>query len=303
MNLSKKIFVVIFLLHIPTLYAQETKTITIKTRTVKLPYGLTQNISDNEPTIGLALSGGGARGLAQIGVIKALEESGIKIGAIAGTSMGSIIGGAYASGYTVEEMDSIVINTNWEKLLSINNPSDRRELFIDQKINEDRSLFTLRLNGLSPVLPTSFNEGLRLQNYLTLLCLSAPVISNNGFDNLFVKYRAVCTNLVDGSPVILSGGSLARAMRASSSVSFLLAPVVMDSLTLVDGGLVSNIPVSAVKELGVDYVIAVNTTSRLRNDEELELPWNIADQTVSIPMKKLEEAELSKANFHLTARY
>jgi NTE family protein len=245
------------------------------------------------------LSGGGARGLAQIGVIKALEESGIKIDAIAGTSMGSIIGGAYASGYTVEEMDSIVINTNWEKLLSINNPSDRRELFIDQKINEDRSLFTLRLNGLSPVLPTSFNEGLRLQNYLTLLCLSAPVISNNGFDNLFVRYRAVCTNLVDGSPVILSGGSLARAMRASSSVSFLLAPVEMDSLTLVDGGLVSNIPVSAVKELGVDYVIAVNTTSRLRNDEELELPWNIADQTVSIPMKKLEEAELSKANFHL----
>jgi NTE family protein len=298
-NISKKIFVVIFLLHIPTLYAQETKTITIKTRTVKLPYGLTQNIPDNEPTIGLALSGGGARGLAQIGIIKALEESGIKIYAIAGTSMGSIIGGAYASGYTVEEMDSIVINTNWEKLLSINNPSDRRELFIDQKINEDRSLFTLRLNGLSPVLPTSFNEGLRLQNYLTLLCLSAPVISNNGFDNLFVKYRAVCTNLVDGSPVILSGGSLARAMRASSSVSFLLAPVEMDSLTLVDGGLVSNIPISAVNELGVDYVIAVNTTSRLRNDEELELPWNIADQTVSIPMKKLEEAELSKANFHL----
>jgi NTE family protein len=80
-NLSKKIFVVIFLLHIPTLYAQETKTITIKTRTAKLPYGLTQNISDNELTIGLALSGGGARGLAQIGVIKALEESGIKIGA------------------------------------------------------------------------------------------------------------------------------------------------------------------------------------------------------------------------------
>ena len=299
MNLSKKIFVVIFLLHIPTPYAQETKTISIKTTTVKLPYGLTQSIPDNEPTIGLALSGGGARGLAQIGVIKALEESGIKIDAVAGTSMGSIIGGAYASGYTVEEMDSIVINTDWEKLLSINNPSDRRELFIDQKINEDRSLFTLRLNGLSPVLPTSFNEGLRLQNYLTLLCLSAPVISNNGFDNLFVKYRAVCTNLVDGSPVILSSGSLARAMRASSSVSFLLAPVEMDSLTLVDGGLVSNIPVSSVKELGVDYVIAVNTTSNLRSDEELELPWNIADQTVSIPMKRLEGAELSKANFHL----
>jgi NTE family protein len=298
-NLFKQILIVIFLSHFSSLYAQDVKTISLKTKTIKLPYGLSQNVLDDEPLVGLALSGGGARGLSQIGVIRALEEAGIRIGAISGTSIGSIIGGAYASGYTVDEMDSIVMHTDWDRLLSINNPSERRELFIDQKINEDRSLFTLRLNGLSPVLPTSFNEGLRLQNYLTLLCLSAPVISNNGFDNLFVRYRAVCTNLIDGSPVILSSGSLARAMRASSSVSFLLAPIVMDSLTLVDGGLVSNIPVSAALEMEADYVIAVNTTSSLRKDEELKLPWNIADQTVSIPMKRLEEAELLQANFRL----
>jgi NTE family protein len=298
-NLFKKIFLFIFLLHIPHIYAQEAKTILLKTQSINLPYGLIQNVPRDEPIISLALSGGGARGLAQIGVIRALVEEGINISAIAGTSIGSIIGGAYASGYSMDEMDSIVMNTDWDRLLSINNPSERSELFIDQKINEDRSLFTLRLNGLTPVLPTSFNEGLRLQNYLTMLCLSAPVTSNNGFDNLFVRYRAVCTNLVDGRPVILSGGSLARAMRASSSVSFLLAPVEMDSLTLVDGGLVSNIPVSAALEMDVDYVIAVNTTSSLRIDEELRLPWNIADQIVSIPMKRLEEVELSRANFHL----
>jgi len=199
----------------------------------------------------------------------------------------------------VDEMDSIVMNTDWDKLLLINNPSERRELFVDQKINEDRSLFTVRLNGFSPVLPTSFNEGIRLSNYLTLLCLSSPVISENSFDDLFIRYRAVCTNLIDGSPVILSSGSLARAMRASSSVSFLLAPIVVDSITLIDGGLVSNIPVSAVSGLGVDYVIAVNTTSDFRKEDELGLPWNIADQVVSIPMKRLEQAELLKANFHL----
>jgi len=298
-NLFKQILILVFLLHLHFLYAQEVKTIYLKTKTIKLPYGLTQNVLETEPVIGLALSGGGARGLAQIGVIRALEEAGINIGAIAGTSMGSIIGGAYASGCTVDEMDSIVINTDWDKLLLINNPSERRELFIDQKINEDRSLFTVRLNGFSPVLPTSFNEGIRLSNYLTLLCLSSPVISENSFDDLFIRYRAVCTNLIDGSPVILSSGSLARAMRASSSVSFLLAPIVVDSLTLVDGGLVSNIPVSAVSGLGVDYVIAVNTTSDFRKEDELGLPWNIADQVVSIPMKRLEQAELLKANFHL----
>ncbi|MCU0412979.1 MAG: patatin-like phospholipase family protein [Ignavibacteriaceae bacterium] len=298
-NLFKQILILIFLLQISFLFAQEKKTISIKTKTISLPYGLTQKILEAEPIVGLALSGGGARGIAQIGVIKALEEAGINIGAIAGTSMGSIIGGAYASGYTMDEMDSIVINTDWDKLLLINNPSERRELFIDQKINEDRSLFTLRLNGFSPVLPTSFNEGIRLSNFLTLLCLSSPVISENNFDDLYIRYRAVCTNLIDGSPVVLSSGSLARAMRASSSVSFLLEPLIIDSLTLVDGGLVSNIPVSAVTEMGVDYIIAVNTTSDFRSEEELELPWNIADQVVSIPMKRLERAELSKANFHL----
>jgi NTE family protein len=282
-----------------SLNAQEVKTISLKTKTTSLPFGLTQKVPENDLTIGLALSGGGARGLAQIGVLKALEEAGININAIAGTSIGSIIGGAYAAGYSIEELDSIVSNTNWDRLLSINNPSDRRELFIDQKISEDRSLFTLRLNGFSPVLPTSFSEGLRLSNYLTLLCLSAPVVTEEQFDDLLIKYRAVSTNLVDGNPVILSGGSLARAMRASSSVSFLLAPVVIDSLTLVDGGLVYNVPVSVTRQIGVDFVIAVNTTSNLREEDELELPWDIADQTVSIPIKRLELEEIQKADFHL----
>ena len=297
MNSFKKIFIVVFLLLLADLKAQEVKVISLQTETKNLPYGLSQKIPSAYPEIGIAMSGGGARGLAQIGVLKAFEEEGIDISMIAGTSIGSIIGGAYASGYLIQEMDSIVKNTDWNRLLSLNDPSERRELFIDQKISEDRSLFTLRLDGFSPVLPTSFNEGLRLSNYLKLLCMSAPVISENNFDDLLVRYRAVCTNLVNGEPVILSNGSLSRAMRASSSVSFLLAPVVVDSITLVDGGLVSNLPVNAVLEMGADYVVAINTTSNLREQEELEVPWNIADQTVSIPMKRLEQAELSNADF------
>ncbi|MGB5289726.1 MAG: patatin-like phospholipase family protein [Ignavibacteriaceae bacterium] len=295
----KQILLMIFLLHTSFLSAQESQLIPLKTKTLKLPYGLEQKVPACEPIVGLALSGGGARGLSQIGVIKALEEAGIKINAISGTSIGSIIGGAYASGYSVNEMDSVVINTDWNQLLSINNNSERRELFIDQKINEDRSLLTLRLNGFSPVIPTSFNEGIRLSNYLTMLCLNAPVIPEKSFDDLLIRFRAVCTKLVEGSPMVLSAGSLARAMRASSSVTFLLSPVMIDSIMLVDGGLVSNIPVSTALEMGADYVIAVNTTSGLRNEEDLELPWNIADQTLSIPMKKLERIELLKADFIL----
>jgi len=298
-NIFKKIIFIVFFVLLTNLTAQETKVISLHTEIKKLPYGLIQKIPAAYPEIGIAMSGGGARGLAQIGVLKAFHDEGIEISIIAGTSIGSIIGGAYASGFSLEEMDSLVKSTDWNQLLTLNNPSERRELFIDQKISEDRSLFTLRLDGFSPVLPTSFNEGLRLSNYLTLLCLSAPVVPENNFDDLLYRYRAVSTNLVNGEPVILSEGSLSRAMRASSSVSFLLAPVVVDSLTLVDGGLVSNIPVNTVLEMGADYVIAINTTSNLREQEDLEVPWNIADQTVSIPMKKLEQAELSKANFQI----
>lgn len=190
MNIFKKIFSVVFLLLLTNLNAQEVKIISLHTKIKKLPYGLSQKIPSSYPEIGIAMSGGGARGLAQIGILKALDEAGIDISLLAGTSIGSIIGGAYASGYSLEEMDSIVMNTDWDQLLSFNNPSERRELFIDQKINEDRSLFTLRLDGFSPVLPTSFNEGLRLSNYLTLLCLSAPVIPVNSFDDLLISLQS-----------------------------------------------------------------------------------------------------------------
>lgn len=300
MKFLKKILPLVFFVSAAFINAQTEETIMLETKTVDLPYRLTQKVPLNEPIVGLALSGGGARGLAQIGILKALEESGIKANVIAGTSIGSIIGGAYASGYTVEEMDSIVVNTDWNKLLALNSTSERRELFIDQKIAEDRSLLTLRLDGLTPIIPTSFNEGLRLSNYLTLICLDAPVTTEESFDELLIKFRAVCTNLVDGDIVVLSNGSLARAMRASSSVSFLLAPVTIDSLTLVDGGLVSNIPVGTAKGMGAEYVIAVNTTSGLRDEEDLSFPWNVADQTVSIPMKRLEAEELQSADFVLT---
>ncbi len=300
MNFFRKILLWLFLLFATFLNAQVSNTISLETKTVKLPYGLTQKVPLNDPVIGLALSGGGARGLAQIGVLKAFEEAGIQADLIAGTSIGSIIGGAYASGYSVDEIDSIAVHTDWDRLLSLTNTSERRELFVDQKIAEDRSLLTLRLDGLTPIIPTSFNEGLRLSNYLTLICLNAPVVTQENFDDLLVKYRAVCTNLLNGNLVVLSSGSLARAMRASSSVSFLLAPVIVDTLTLVDGGLVSNIPVNTAKEMGADYIIAVNTTSGLRSEEELILPWNVADQTVSIPMKRLEEEELLNADYVLT---
>jgi len=288
--LYKIIFISLFL-SLSCIHAQSKKIISLEFRTKNLPFGLTEKVPVEKPVIGLALSGGGARGLVHVGVLKALLDAGIKPEIITGTSMGSIVGGLYAVGYTIDELDSIARNTHWNDLL-LNSGTGRRELFVDQKITEDRALFTLRLDGLTPVIPTAFNDGQRLSNYLTLLTLKAPIHTQNNFDDLLVKFRAVCTNLVTGELVTIKEGLLSKALRASSSVSFFLKPVEWDSLILVDGGLVSNIPVTTTKETGADFVIAVNATSPLHSREEIKLPWFVADQVVSIPMMHLNKKEI-----------
>ena len=263
----------------------------------KLPFGLTKKIPAQKPVVGLALSGGGARGLAQIGVLKVFDEYNIPIDLIVGTSMGSIVGGLYSSGYEVDELDSIAKTIAWEDLLTVGKKTDRRSLFVDQKISEDKAVFTLRLDGFKPVLPTSINDGQKFANYLNLLVLQAPTKVEDSFDDIEIKFRAVSTNLETGEPAIISRGSLSQAMRASSSVTFFLTPVKIDSLLLVDGGLVANIPAKITKELGAEFVVAVNTTSQLNNREQLELPWFVADQIVSIPMRLLNENQLQYADF------
>ncbi len=296
----KHILFVLVFLSLAAVQAQSEYVISIEHKSKNLPFGLTKEISSTKPVVALALSGGGARGLAQIGILKALDEAGIKVDMIVGTSMGSIIGGLYSAGYSVEQLDSIARNTDWNDLLASERETNRRELFIDQKVTEDKAVFSLRLKGLTPVLPTSINNGQKLSNYLNLLTLQAPIHVDSSFDELRTKFRAVCTDLVTGNPVVISKGSLSQAMRASSSVSFFLSPVKVDSLILVDGGLVANIPVKIAKKLGADYIIAVNTTSDLHPEKDLEYPWIIADQIVSIPMKLLDKDQLKDADIVLT---
>ena len=280
-------------------YTQTTKILTLQYKTHQLPFNLTEKISSDRPTISLALSGGGARGFAQIGVLRAFEEYGIPFDIIVGTSIGSVIGGLYASGYSANELDSIIKSTDWNSLLSLDRVTNRRELFIDQKITEDKAIFSLRLKGLKPIIPNSIYNGEKLANYLNLLSIQAPIHTYDGFSKLKYNFFAVCTDLISGNPVIFNSGSLSQAMRASSSVSFLLPPVKVDSLILVDGGLIANIPAQIASGMS-DYSIAINTTSGLRSSEELQYPWLIADQIVSISMKLLNEDQLKKAKFVIT---
>ena len=296
----RKIILFALLVFASVSLSQTTHTLSVEYKIKKLPFGLTERVAKPMPEVGLALSGGGARGLAQIGVLKALIDSNIPIDIIVGTSMGSIVGGLYSAGYSIDQIDSIAKNTNWDNLLASDRETNRKELFVDQKVTEDKAIFSLRLKGLKPILPTALSGGQKISNFLNLLAFQAPIHVDSSFDELREKYRAVCSNLVTGNPVIIGSGSLSEAMRASSSVSFFLAPVQVDSLILVDGGLVANIPVKITSSLGGQYVIAVNTTSSLHPQNELSLPWEVADQVVSIPMKSLNEAQLKYANNVIT---
>lgn len=297
-----KIYISLFVLVFFSIlsYPQKTTQLNIELKENNLPFGLKEYVPEPKPVIALSLSGGGARGLSQIGVLKAFEEAGIEINLIAGTSMGSIVGGLYASGYTIEQLENLALTTDWNELLTISRQSNRRELFIDQKITEDKAVLTLRLDGFKPILPTSFNDGQKLSNYLNIITFNAPIHPGETFDILKRKFRAVSTNLVTGEPVIIKSGTLSKALRASSSVTFFLPPVQFDSLLLVDGGLVENIPVKTAKEEGGDLIIAVNTTSPLHDESKLSTPWVIADQIVSIPMMHLNNKMLLEADIFIT---
>lgn len=248
------------------------------------------------PKIALVLSGGGARGVAAIGVLRALEKLEIPVDFIAGTSVGSIVGGLYASGYSTQQLQRMVDTTNWNDVLSFNDEARRSDLFLDQKQAKDRSILTVRFEKLQPIIPQSFSTGQRLTNFLNLLSLQGIYHPNPGFDNLRIPFRAVATDLVSGKIIVIDKGDLTEAMRASMSVPLLFSPVARDTTRLLDGGLVSNIPVDVAREWGADIVIAVDVTSPLRPAANLNAPWEIADQLMGIMMQSAIKEQLAKAD-------
>lgn len=295
MKLPAKTFLLL-LIFLLQLSAQNKTILRLEYRDKTLPFGLVEKIPVALPRVGLALSGGGSRSISQIGTLKAFEEKNIPIECIVGTSMGSIIGGLYSSGYSINELDSLMQKTKWEEFFS-SQQSNRNELFIDQKVSEDRALVTLRLDGFKLIIPTSFSSGQRAANFLNLMAINAPLIAEKDYNFLKYKFRAISSDLVSGKEYIIDKGPLGAALRASSSVTLLLPPVRKDSLMLVDGGLVANIPVKETKALGADIVVAINASSPLYGESELNVPWRIADQLVSIPMRILNDQQLAEADF------
>lgn len=249
----------------------------------------------------LVLSGGGARGIAQLGIIEELEKNNIRIDMIVGTSMGSIIGGFYASGYNSGEIKNLLLNLNWKKALSLTNKYQRTSLFLEQKKIQDRSLLTIPLDGIKPVLlPSSFSNGQYLSEKINSYILNSRYHAKNDFTNLKIPFSAVATDLNSGKRVILDKGNLSESIKASFTFPLLYSPININGRELVDGGLTENIPTGVAKTLGADFIVAVNSTSPLKDNNELKDPINTADQILSISMTQLNKLQLKDANIVLT---
>ncbi len=249
----------------------------------------------HRPKVGIAFSGGGANGIAQVGVLQVLLENNIPIDYIVGTSMGCLIGGLYAAGYSPYEIQALMESFDWSRIL-IDRP-ERQTLFINDKQARDKLLFQIRLNGLKPVIPRALTPGQQIENLLTQYVMRADYVTTQSFDELRIPFRAISTDLISGKKVILKQGNLAEAMRASISFPLLFDPVKVGNMLLVDGGMSENIPVEAIKKFPVDLVIAVDATTVLRRSDQLNAPWEIADQVTSIMQRERNEKSRKLADF------
>ncbi|MFV2073005.1 MAG: patatin-like phospholipase family protein [Thermoanaerobaculales bacterium] len=230
------------------------------------PGGAAEEPPEKPSKLVLVLSGGGARGVAHIGVLRVLEELHIAPDLIVGTSMGSIIGGLYAAGWRPDEIEELIDAIDWGSVFT--DRVDRRNLSFRRK-QDDRPVMIqgrLHFDGLKPVLPSGVIQGQRLE--LILRTAEALSAGSSDFDRLPIPFRAVAADIATGEAVVLDSGSLATAMRASMSVPGALPPVRHGELDLVDGGIAANLPIGIAKDLGATKVIAVDISSPLLKEGE-----------------------------------
>ncbi len=220
----------------------------------------------NDVKVGLVLSGGGAKGFAHIGVLKVLEEAGVRIDYIAGTSMGAIIGGLYASGYNAHELDSILKVNDFSALLQDRLPRDASSFY--QKENTGKYAISLPIKNWKIGLPSAVSKGQNVYNLFSQL--TEHVHEVDDFSKLPIPFLCIATNLETGEEVVLDHGFLPKAIRASGSFPGLLAPVIIDDKILVDGGIINNYPIKKLKEKGVDYIIGVDVQGELLKRGELD---------------------------------
>jgi NTE family protein len=248
--------------------------------------------------IGIALAGGGAKAAASIGVLKVLRREGIPVDAIAGTSMGAIVGGFAAAGYQPDQIEAIFLENDLNDLFS-DTPS-RAFQTQEQKEAGSRHLLQFSLIGARFLPPSSLTAGQKLTNLLRSKTLAPSFQSGLDFDRLSIPFRAVATDIETGVTVVIGRGILSDAMRASSAIPVVFQPVEIEGRLLVDGGMSNNLPVDVVRAMGVDLVIAVDPSSRLETRERLSSLVDIMSQSISIPVRRETELQAKLADIVIT---
>ena len=236
------------------------------------------------PRIGLVLSGGGARGAAHVGVLRELERMRIPIDAIAGTSMGAVVGGLYAAGLDADAIERTFRTLDWQELVRDRAP--RRDLVYRRK-QDDRNILARGALGVRAgevVLPLGLVQGQKITQVLRSATLGVADVHD--FDRLPTPFRALATDLETGDPAVLRSGDLATVLRASMSAPGVLAPVEIDGRLLVDGGLVDNLPVALVRDMHVDVLIVVDVSFPLSKREDLESPLDVTNQMIGIMVRR-----------------
>ncbi|WP_333877654.1 patatin-like phospholipase family protein [Flavobacterium sp.] len=252
-----------------------------------LQSGIAQDtISKKRPKIGLVLSGGGAKGFAHIGVLKVLEEAGVKIDYIGGTSMGAVVGGLYASGYSATQIDSIFYNTDFDELLQDYIPRSSKSFY--EKRNDEMYAISLPFHKFKIGIPIALSKG--MYNYNLLSKLTHRVRHVRNFNELPIPFICVATDIETGDCVLLKEGYLAQAMLASSAFPSLFSPVEIDGRVLIDGGVVNNYPAEEVRKMGADIIIGVDVQDDLKNRDALKDATRILVQITNLDMiKRMEE--------------
>jgi NTE family protein len=245
-----------------------------------------QEVCENKDIkVGLVLSGGGAKGFSHVAVLKVLEEAGVRVDYIGGTSMGAIVGALYASGYNATQLDSIIRAVDFDKILSNDIPRKSKPFY--EKDDGEKYALTLPIRKRSVGIPKAMSEG---QNVLNLLTELTQHVNNiHDFNKLPIPFLCIATNLETGEQEVLNKGFLPLAVKASGSLPTLLDPVEIDGKLYTDGGVVNNFPVEEVKAMGPDIIIGVDIQSGLQTKEELDSGLKILNQIIGFQMHQTME--------------
>lgn len=254
-----------------------------------------ESVSKKKPKVGLVLSGGGAKGFAHIGVLKVLEQSGLKIDYIGGTSMGAVIGGLYASGYSATQIDSIFHNTNFDELIQDYIPRSSKSFY--EKKNDEMYAITLPFNKFKIGIPIALSKG--MYNYNLLTRLTHKVRHVRDFNQLPIPFVCIATDIEAGDQVILNKGYLPQAMLASSAFPSLFAPVEINGKLLIDGGVTNNYPVEEVRKMGADIIIGVDVQDDLKDRKSLKDATRILVQITNLDMIKDMKRKIALTDIYI----